>query len=95
MARVTYKLNGGNSALYFRAEEEYIPWVLKGFQNEIAGSSKDSALWHTRGKKTKGRGWVASNDELVAKVRTECRRRNRGGGICRNQVPPGIPGIRF
>ena len=69
MARVTYKLNGGNSALYFRAEEEDIPWVLKGFQNEIAGNSKDSALWHTRGKKTKGRGWVASNDELVAKVR--------------------------
>ena len=69
MARVTYKLNGGNSALYFRAAEEDIPWVLKGFQNEIAGSNKDSALWHTRGKKTKGRGWVASNDELVAKVR--------------------------
>ena len=69
MARVTYKLNGGNSALYFRATEEDIPWVLKGFQNEIAGSNRDSALWHTRGKTSKGRGWVASNDELVAKVR--------------------------
>jgi len=69
MARVTYKLNGGNSALYFRAAEEDIPWVLKGFQNEIAGNSKDSALWHTQGKVTKGRGWVASNDELVKKVR--------------------------
>ena len=69
MARVTYKLNGGNSALYFRAAEEDVPWVLKGFQNEIAGNSKDSALWHTRGKTTKGRGWVASNDALVAKVR--------------------------
>ena len=69
MARVTYKINGGNSALYFRAAEEDIPWVLKGFQNEIAGNNKDSALWHTQGKKTKGRGWVAANDELVAKVR--------------------------
>ena len=69
MARVTYKLNGGNSALYFRAAEEDVPWVLKGFQNEIAGNNKDSALWHTRGKTSKGRGWVASNDELVEKVR--------------------------
>ena len=43
--------------------------MLKGFQNEIAGNNKDSALWHTQGKKTKGRGWVAANDELVAKVR--------------------------
>ena len=69
MARVTYKLNGGNSALYFRAAEEDVPWVLKGFQNEIAGNAKDSALWHTQGKTTKGRGWVASNDALVGKVR--------------------------
>ena len=69
MARVTYKINGGNSALYFRAAEEDVPWVLKGFQNEIAGDNKDSALWHTSGKTTKGRGWVATNDVLVAKVR--------------------------
>lgn len=69
MARVTYQINGGNSALYFRAAEEDIPWVLKGFQNEIAGNTKDSALWHTQGKTTPGRGWVASNDELVEKVR--------------------------
>ncbi len=69
IARVTYKLNGGNSALYFRAAEEDIPWVLKGFQNEIAGNERDSALWHTQGKTTKGRGWVATNDELVGKVR--------------------------
>ncbi len=71
MARVTYKINGGNSALYFRAAEENVPWVLKGFQNEIAGNNKDSALWHTQGEKTKGRGWVATNDELVAKVRNK------------------------
>ena len=69
IARVTYRLFGGNSALYFRAEEVNTPWLLKGFQNEIAGNDKDSALWHTAGDKTPGRGWVAQNDELVKKVR--------------------------
>lgn len=69
IARVTYRLFGGNSALYFRAEEVDTPWLLKGFQNEIAGNSKDSALWHTAGDKTPGRGWVATNDEFIAKVR--------------------------
>ena len=68
-ARVTWRINGGNSALYFRAAEEDIPWTLKGFQNEIAGNEKDGALWHTQGKVTKGRGWVAKNDELGAKAR--------------------------
>ena len=70
IARVTYKLNGGNSALYYRAAEEDIPWVLKGFQNEIAGNDKDSALWHTQGKVSKGRGWVKTADDRVAKVRS-------------------------
>lgn len=69
IARVTYRIFGGNSALYFRAEEVNTPWLLKGFQNEIAGNNKDSALWHTAGDKTPGRGWVAANDELVGKVR--------------------------
>jgi len=69
MARVTYQLFGGNSALYFRAEEVNTPWLLKGFQNEIAGNEKDSALWHTAGDKTKGRGWVARDDAFIAKVR--------------------------
>ncbi len=69
IARVTYQINGGNSALYFRAAEEDIPWVLKGFQNEIAGNNRDSALWHTQGKTTPGRGWVASDEALVKKVR--------------------------
>lgn len=69
IARVSYQLFGGNSALYFRAEEVNTPWLLKGFQNEIAGNEKDSALWHTAGDKTKGRGWVARNDEFIAKVR--------------------------
>jgi hypothetical protein len=69
IVRVTYRFFGGNSALYFRAEEVNTPWLLKGFQNEIGGYDKDSALWHTAGDKTKGRGWVARNDEFIAKVR--------------------------
>lgn len=74
-ARVTYRMNGGNSALYFRAEETEAPWVLRGWQNEIANNSKDSALWHTagiiKGKMIGGRGWVVSNDEIVEKVRNK------------------------
>ncbi|MDO4550391.1 MAG: DUF1080 domain-containing protein [Planctomycetia bacterium] len=69
IVKVTYRIFGGNSALYFRAEEVNTPWLLKGFQNEIAGNEKDSALWHTAGDKTPGRGWVAQNDALVKKVR--------------------------
>ena len=69
IVRVSYQLFGGNSALYFRAEEVNTPWLLKGFQNEIAGNEKDSALWHTAGDKTKGRGWVARDDEFIAKIR--------------------------
>ncbi|MDR2848932.1 MAG: DUF1080 domain-containing protein [Verrucomicrobiota bacterium] len=69
IVRVSYQLFGGNSALYFRAEEVNTPWLLKGFQNEIAGDAKDSALWHTAGDKTPGRGWVATDDEFIAKVR--------------------------
>lgn len=73
IARVTYRMHGGNSGLYFRAEETAAPWVLRGFQNEIANGGKDSALWHTAGivdgKMIPGRGWVVSNDEFVEKVR--------------------------
>ena len=69
IVRVSYQLFGGNSALYFRAEEVNTPWLLKGFQNEIAGGAKDSALWHTAGDKTKGRGWVAQDDALITKIR--------------------------
>ena len=68
-------MHGGNSALYFRAEETAAPWVLRGFQNEIANGPKDSALWHTAGivdgKTIPGRGWVVSNDEFVEKVRNK------------------------
>ena len=69
IVRVTYRFFGGNSALYFRAEEVNTPWLLKGFQNEIGGNNKDSALWHTAGDKTKGRGWVAQDDEFIAQAR--------------------------
>lgn len=75
IARVTYRMHGGNSALYFRAEETSAPWVLRGFQNEIANNGKDSALWHTAGivdgKTIPGRGWVVTNDEFIEKVRNK------------------------
>lgn len=75
IARVTYRMHGGNSALYFRAAETEAPWVLRGFQNEIANNGKDSALWHTAGivdgKTIPGRGWVVTNDEFVEKVRNK------------------------
>lgn len=75
IARVTYRMHGGNSAMYFRAEETEAPWVLRGFQNEIAGGGKDSGLWHTAGiidgKKIPGRGWVVTNEELAEKVRNK------------------------
>ncbi|MDO4575455.1 MAG: DUF1080 domain-containing protein [Planctomycetia bacterium] len=71
-ARVSYQLFGGNSALYFRAEEVNTSWLLRGFQNEIAGNAKDSALWHTAGEPgTPGRGWVATADEFIEKVRNK------------------------
>jgi len=75
IARVTYRMHGGNSALYFRSAETEAPWVLRGFQNEIANGGKDSALWHTAGivdgKMIPGRGWVVANDEFVEKVRNK------------------------
>ncbi|MDO4630546.1 MAG: DUF1080 domain-containing protein [Planctomycetia bacterium] len=69
--RVDYRFIAGNSALYYRAEEVKTSWLLRGNQNEIAGNNKDSALWHTAGAPgdPPGRGWVASNDEYIAKVR--------------------------
>ena len=61
---------GGNDA----------PWVLRGFQNEIANNGKDSALWHTAGivdgETVPGRGWVVTNDEFVEKVRKQGDRWN-------------------
>jgi hypothetical protein len=75
IARVTYRMHGGNSAMYFRAEETEAPWVLRGFQNEIANNGKDSALWHTAGiidgQRIPGRGWVVANEEFAEKVRNK------------------------
>ncbi len=75
ITRVTYRMHGGNSALYFRAEETESPWVLRGFQNEIANGPRDSALWHTAGiidgKMIPGRGWVVTNDEFIEKIRNK------------------------
>ena len=54
-------INGGNSALYFRAEEVKTPWLLRGYQNEIAGNAAEAHIWHTSGTPSDppGRGWIA------------------------------------
>ena len=67
-ARVTYRMFGGNSALYFRAGEVPTPWLLKGYQNEIAGNGAEAGIWHTAGDKTPGRGWLGRDDELVNQI---------------------------
>ena len=41
------------------------PWVLRGFQNEIANNGKDSALWHTTCT-------AACGDRLVQTVNGFC-----------------------
>ncbi|MDO4585738.1 MAG: DUF1080 domain-containing protein [Planctomycetia bacterium] len=70
-ARVTYQINGGNSALYFRAEEVNTSWLLRGYQNEIAGNEAEAGIWHTAGDQQPGRGWLGKNEELVKKLRNE------------------------
>ena len=72
VAKVDYVFRGGvNSALYFRAHEVDTPWLLRGCQDEICGYSKEAAIWHTAGKTEPGRGWLASDDEFVEKVRNK------------------------
>ncbi|MDO5554985.1 MAG: DUF1080 domain-containing protein [Planctomycetia bacterium] len=76
--KVTYRIFGGNSGLYFRAEENDVPWLMRGFQNEIADDQGDggyvsSGIWHTQGLKEDGtvipgRGWLGRDEEFVAKV---------------------------
>ena len=63
-AKVTYIINGGNSALYFRAEEVDTPWLLRGYQNEIAGNEAEASIWHTAGAPgdPPGRGWLDRED---------------------------------
>lgn len=79
--KVTYRIFGGNSGLYFRAEENAkAPWLMRGFQNEIAddknpkSKNASSGIWHTAGiaddgKAIKGRGWLGKNEEFVEQVR--------------------------
>lgn len=73
VAKVSYQMFGGNSGLYFRAEENDVPWTMRGFQNEISGNFSTSGIWHTQGKAQdgkiiKGRGWLAKNEEFVEKL---------------------------
>lgn len=73
VARVNYMITGGNSALYFRAEEVKTPWLLRGYQNEIAGNEAEAGIWHTAGTEADppGRGWLGRNDDLVRKIRRD------------------------
>ncbi|MDO4558625.1 MAG: DUF1080 domain-containing protein, partial [Planctomycetia bacterium] len=68
-ARVTYKMFGGNSALYFRAGEVPTSWLLKGYQNEIAGNGAEAGIWHTAGDRTPGRGWLGKDEKFVEQIR--------------------------
>ncbi len=61
--KVSYKEQGGNSGLYFRASEVDKPYWLKGFQCEIADINACCNLWEVD-----GRGWVAKTSETEAAV---------------------------
>ncbi len=61
--KVSYKEQGGNSGLYFRASEVNQPYWLKGFQCEIADINACCNLWEVE-----GRGWVAKTNETEAAV---------------------------
>lgn len=61
--KVSFKKIAGNSGLYFRAAEVDKPYWLKGFQCEIEAGGVCSGLWEVE-----GRGWVAKNEEVAAKV---------------------------
>lgn len=70
-AKVTYIINGGNSALYFRAEEVDTTWLLRGYQNEISGDTSEASIWHTAGTPNDppGRGWLDREDAAKAETR--------------------------
>ncbi|GHT21493.1 glycosyl hydrolase [Planctomycetales bacterium] len=65
--KVSFKMEHGNSGLYFRAVENTKPHWLSGFQCEIAeDASVNAALWEVD-----GRGWVqstAANKAVSAKA---------------------------
>ncbi|MGI5831629.1 MAG: 3-keto-disaccharide hydrolase [Thermoguttaceae bacterium] len=83
VARVSYMINGGNSALYFRAEEVKTPWLLRGYQNEISGDSNEAHIWHTSGTPSDppGRGWIAKEGEKPSSEFVEKIRNNLGWNV--------------
>lgn len=87
-ARVTYIINGGNSALYFRAAEVDTPWLLRGYQNEIAGNNAEGSIWHTAGTPNDppGRGWLDRDDpvktEARLKLAEELRSKDSWNTVC-------------
>ena len=87
-AKVTYIINGGNSALYFRAEEVDTTWLLRGYQNEIAGNDAEASIWHTAGTPNDppGRGWLdrgdAAKTEARLKLVEELRSKDSWNTVC-------------
>ncbi|MDR1382227.1 MAG: DUF1080 domain-containing protein [Planctomycetaceae bacterium] len=60
--KVSFKMESGNSGLYFRAKENDQSYWLSGFQCEIAMDSKvNAALWEVA-----GRGWVGKTQQTEA-----------------------------
>ncbi|MDR3182957.1 MAG: DUF1080 domain-containing protein [Planctomycetaceae bacterium] len=58
--KVSFKMEHGNSGLYFRAAEVDKDYWLKGFQCEIAeNAAVNAALWEVQ-----GRGWVKRNEPV-------------------------------
>ena len=61
-AKVSFKMEKGNSGLYFRASDVDKPYWLKGFQCEIAEEANANAnFWEVE-----GRGWVQRTPETEA-----------------------------
>jgi hypothetical protein len=62
VVKVSYKMEHGNSGLYFRASNVDKPYWLKGFQCEIAeGNQVNANLWEVQ-----GRGWVQKTEASQA-----------------------------
>ncbi|MDR0869611.1 MAG: DUF1080 domain-containing protein [Planctomycetaceae bacterium] len=60
--KVSFKMEHGNSGLYFRASNVDKPYWLKGFQCEIAeGNQVNANLWEVQ-----GRGWVQKTEATQA-----------------------------
>ncbi len=85
-ARVTYWMENGNSALYFRAEEVDTTWLLRGYQDEIANDDYDANIWHTAGAEgdPPGRGWIGykTDGEAERAIVHEVRNSNTWNTTC-------------